>query len=360
MKARLTLLFSAAALSHATAVLPPVITSANNTTFTVGVPGSFTFVATNPPLTNWQVATGTLPASISLDPATGKLTGTPVLADIGAYPVSVTVQNGGGANTSVPKAFTLTIRPVPRIVILKEASPYSEKDYGYTHNKVVVDEIAADTNPYAGTFSGTDTAYYVLDMVAQEFTRVTYMTTPGSGGAPAQKHYSVAPTAPFTSGFIDAMLKSRTANTLDVVYGKASQDLGGLPDSAYENLTSYRGLASPLAVTAATATVPAWIIPFAVKNLSGKIFDYGRDVLPTADPDMDFHLFWFATTTFTANIDSVLTPQANTGGPLPVIDPVTGLAVNPPQTYPEVKNSMAYGIRLVKNTLEKLKYSESP
>lgn len=357
MKARLTFLFLAAALNCA-AALPPVITSAGNTTFTVGVPGSFTFIATNPPLTagSWQATGDTLPASVTLDPVTGKLAGTPLLANVGTYNISVTVANAGG--TSLAKAFTLTIRDVPRVVILKEASPYTQKYYGYEHNALEIDEIAADTAPFAVTFSGTDTAYYILDMDAREYARVAYWTVAGT--VPAQKQYSVNPAAPFTSGFIDAMLNSRTANSLDVVFGKANPDPVGDPSFLQDGMTSYRGLASPLAVTTATATVPAWTIPIAVKSLSGKIFDYERDIFDT-DPDVTIHQFSFATTTFTANLDAVLTPQANTGGLLPKINPVTGLPKVPAENWDGVvSNTMAYGIQLVRNTLEKLKYSESP
>lgn len=371
MKKILTLLFSAVALNGVTAALP-VIKSANNTTFTVGVPGSFTFAATNPPLTpgTWQASGGAWPGNVSLDPTTGKLSGTPLLADVGTYSRSITVANATG--TSLAQTFTLTVRDVPRMVILKEASPFTKKSYSFRHdatnvtsdcsdNILEADEIAADSALLPASLAGTLTTYYILDMVAQQYARVYFETIPASAGSPAQKRYWVAPAAPFTDGFIDATLPSRTLNTQDVVFGKANPDLAGNPASISEDMNSYRGLASPLAVTKATATVPAWTIPFAVKSFSGKGFDYGKQVLPTADPAVEIHQFNFDTYTLSAVLDSVLTPQANTGGLLPKMDPATGLPKVPAENWAGLaSNTMAYGIQLVKNALEKLKYSESP
>ncbi len=55
---------------------PPAITSANNTTFTVGSAGSFTVTMTGFPAPTVSVTAGTLPAGVTLTPA-GLLSGTP-------------------------------------------------------------------------------------------------------------------------------------------------------------------------------------------------------------------------------------------------------------------------------------------
>jgi MBG domain/Bacterial Ig-like domain (group 2)/Abnormal spindle-like microcephaly-assoc'd, ASPM-SPD-2-Hydin/Kelch motif/Galactose oxidase, central domain len=81
----------------------PVITSANNTTFTVGVAGSLTITATGSPAPTFAV-TGTLPARVSFNGTTGVLSGTPTQA--GTFPISFTATNAAGTAT---QSFTLTV-----------------------------------------------------------------------------------------------------------------------------------------------------------------------------------------------------------------------------------------------------------
>ena len=82
----------------------PIITSANTATFTVGVPGSFTVTATGNPAPTFSVA-GVLPAGLALNPTTGVLSGTPLMA--GTY-----LRNISAANSAPPdavQAFTLVV-----------------------------------------------------------------------------------------------------------------------------------------------------------------------------------------------------------------------------------------------------------
>ncbi|MFZ9862449.1 MAG: Ig-like domain repeat protein, partial [Gemmataceae bacterium] len=93
--------------------LPPTITSANNTTFVLGlVSNSFQVNATGFP-TNlaYSISTGTLPNGVTLNPSTGLLTGAPVGGTVGVYPVTVRVTNG--VTTPATQAFTLTVVPAP-------------------------------------------------------------------------------------------------------------------------------------------------------------------------------------------------------------------------------------------------------
>lgn len=111
------------------AATPPTITSANNTTFTVGVAGTFTVTTTgnpNPALSE----TGTLPSGVTFvdkGNGTATLSGTvPNSSYNGTYPLTITAQNSQG---TANQAFTLTIAAgtlsitVPSTVSLGTAAP---------------------------------------------------------------------------------------------------------------------------------------------------------------------------------------------------------------------------------------------
>jgi hypothetical protein len=84
----------------------PNITSANNTTFSVGTPGSFTVTATGNPLPTLSES-GALPNGVTFDPASGVLSGTPAANTAGTYALVFTAHNGIG--TDATQNFTLTV-----------------------------------------------------------------------------------------------------------------------------------------------------------------------------------------------------------------------------------------------------------
>jgi hypothetical protein len=84
----------------------PAITSANNSTFVVGNPGSFLVTASGFP--NVVVSeSGALPSGVTFDAATGILSGTSAAGSTGTYPLTFTASNGVGANAI--QNFILTI-----------------------------------------------------------------------------------------------------------------------------------------------------------------------------------------------------------------------------------------------------------
>jgi hypothetical protein len=93
----------------AAAAVAPAITTASIDALTTGTAFSQTLAATGTAPITWSVQSGTLPAGIALDGATGVLSGAPTAA--GAYNFTVRASNSAGNND---KAFTGTVTaPAP-------------------------------------------------------------------------------------------------------------------------------------------------------------------------------------------------------------------------------------------------------
>src|SRR5215813_3693352 len=92
-----------------TAQTAPAITSANNTTFTVGAAGTFTVTTTGTP-TPALTKTGALPNGVTFTDngnGTATLGGTPAAGTAGSYVITITANNGVG--TPANQTFTLTV-----------------------------------------------------------------------------------------------------------------------------------------------------------------------------------------------------------------------------------------------------------
>jgi hypothetical protein len=98
----------------------PTITSANNTTFTVGTAGTFTVTATGTPASFTFSESGALPAGVSFDNSTGVLSGTPARGTGGVYSLVITASNGVAPDAT--QNFTLTINEAPTIVSTNTAT----------------------------------------------------------------------------------------------------------------------------------------------------------------------------------------------------------------------------------------------
>jgi hypothetical protein len=94
---------SISASSPLTVDTPPMITTANATTFMRGSPGTFTVSASATPASTFSES-GALPPGVNLSSA-GVLSGTPTAE--GAYPITITAANGVLPNAT--QAFTLTV-----------------------------------------------------------------------------------------------------------------------------------------------------------------------------------------------------------------------------------------------------------
>jgi hypothetical protein len=88
----------------------PTITSANSTTFTVGTAGSFTVTTTGSPMPA-LMQIGMLPLGVTFTDngnGTATLSGTPALATVSSYTITITANNGVSPNAT--QNFTLTVQ----------------------------------------------------------------------------------------------------------------------------------------------------------------------------------------------------------------------------------------------------------
>jgi uncharacterized repeat protein (TIGR01451 family) len=93
---------------------PPVITSANNTTFILGMAGSFTITTSGFPIPSLSEV-GSLPSAVTFTDngnGTATLAGTPGLGTDGSYTFNITAVNGLGTDS---QTFTLTVVIPPTI-----------------------------------------------------------------------------------------------------------------------------------------------------------------------------------------------------------------------------------------------------
>jgi len=100
---------SAVSSASYTISVAPVFTSGNNSTFTVGIAGSFTATTTGTPTPSLS-ETGTLPSGVTFvnnGNGTATLTGTPAPGTAGTYSLTITANNGVG--TPANQSFTLTV-----------------------------------------------------------------------------------------------------------------------------------------------------------------------------------------------------------------------------------------------------------
>jgi autotransporter-associated beta strand protein/predicted outer membrane repeat protein len=146
----------------------PAISSAANVTFVAGQASTFTITATGAPAPTFS-ATG-LPGTLSLDPVTGVISGTPDRFDAGITTVTITASNGVGADAT--QTFTLTINAIPVISTTTLPSAVSGTAYSAF--------IAATGFP-AATFSATGLpAGLAIDASTGEISGTTTVSGPAT------------------------------------------------------------------------------------------------------------------------------------------------------------------------------------
>lgn len=94
----------------------PLITSADNVTFTVGTAGSFTVTTTGVPAASLS-ETGALPGGVSVldnGDGTATISGTAAAGSGGSYPLTLTASNGNLPDTA--QSFTLNVNEAPAVI----------------------------------------------------------------------------------------------------------------------------------------------------------------------------------------------------------------------------------------------------
>jgi hypothetical protein len=80
----------------------------SHASFTVGTPGSYSPVLTAADTVVVTVTFGQLPAGLTVDPATGVISGAPAAGAAGTYKLSLTASTGTGTDASLPVTLTVS------------------------------------------------------------------------------------------------------------------------------------------------------------------------------------------------------------------------------------------------------------
>ena len=116
----------------------PTFTSTNNATFTADIGGSFRVLTSGFPIAAFSIASGSLPAGVTLSPS-GTLAGTPAPGTGGAY--SLVIKASNGVLPDATQTFTLTVNQAPAI--------FSNNRVGFIVNKSGIHQFQATGYPSA-------------------------------------------------------------------------------------------------------------------------------------------------------------------------------------------------------------------
>jgi hypothetical protein len=126
----------------------PVFTSPDRAGFLINSPGSF-FVRTRgyPFPVNLSIISGSLPNSITFNPATGLFSGTPGTIDLGSYPL--TIQAANGTSPDAFQSFTLNVCQVADVTV----NSLAESGAG-SLRQVIIDACPGSTITIAPSVTG--------------------------------------------------------------------------------------------------------------------------------------------------------------------------------------------------------------
>ena len=213
----------------------PAITSANNTTFTVGTAGSFTVTASGNPASTFTES-GTLPSGVTLTTA-GLLSGTPAAGTGGSYPITITAANG---TTNATQNFTLTVDQAPAIT--------SANNTTFTVGTAGSFTVTASGNP-ASTFTESGTLP----------SGVTLTTAGLLSGTPAGGTGGIYPITITANNGVSPNATQSFTLTISQTTATATVTLGNL-------LQTYSG--APLSATATTSPVSGLTVTFTYTGIS--------------------------------------------------------------------------------------------
>ncbi|HUR18576.1 MAG TPA: putative Ig domain-containing protein [Acidimicrobiales bacterium] len=162
--------------------LAPLFTADSPPGGTVGSAYSYTYEATGDPAPTFSVTSGTLPAGLSLDPATGILSGTPTTGGTSTF----TVTAGNGVAPDATSADTVTITAPPVLTAHSPPAGTVGTAYLYTYaatgTPAPTFSVTAGSLPAGLTLSSTTG---VLSGIPTTAGTSTFTVTAGNGVAPA-------------------------------------------------------------------------------------------------------------------------------------------------------------------------------
>ena len=147
----------------------PVITSANNTAFSVNTAGTFQFVATGSPSPTFSIVSGTLPSAVATLSSAGLLTATPPSSTTGSpFTFTVRATNTSGTNDqsftlTVQNGASISVQPVSQTVTVGATATFSVTAGGtpapnsYAWYRQVGSGGFFSLVPDSGAYSGTAT-----------------------------------------------------------------------------------------------------------------------------------------------------------------------------------------------------------
>ena len=179
----------------------PVVASASKTGM-VGAPFQHQIAATNLP-TNYAIGSGTLPSGLSLNAATGFISGTPSVS--GNFTVGIIATNTGGPSNSANLTISLAMQPVP-VVKPINATGRTGMPFGYLINATNFPPsytITSGTLPAGLSWNATAGSIRGTPTVAGVSTLGVRATNAGGNSTTANITISILPQVPvLTAGSV--------------------------------------------------------------------------------------------------------------------------------------------------------------
>ena len=225
-------------------IAPPVVSSANNATFTVGVAGTFNITSTGGPTPTITQAgalpTGVLFTSGGAGTGIGNIAGTPTQA--GSFPMTITATNATGPTNN--QAFTLTVNKGAQTITFNAQTTASRP---FSAATFLITPVATASSGLAVNYTSTTPA--ICTVSGTTVTMVTVGNCTISANQPGDTNYNAA------TSVTQSVMITQAPQT--ITFGaQASRPFSATPFSLNPVATASSGLA----VSYASSTLPVCTI----------------------------------------------------------------------------------------------------